>query len=174
MSAEASPIFACSLPMQASAVVIGVGSALHAGLSLFRFGLLPEPRITEGLDQAGIEHEVPECICEPAAFDIARCPTNEASEPTRSRRASARWQVQQQLTSFIVVDAPTQRALRPGRRLVIQFPCNPWWFERIAVSEVTDFECFLAQPDGRITLVNLATVDAARLVPVSGGRGNRG
>ena len=64
------------------------------------------------------------------------------------------------------MDAPTQRALRPGRRLVIQFLGNPRWLERIAVSVVRVFEWFLVQPGGRLMLVNLATMDAARLVPV--------
>ena len=83
-SADACPIFACLLLMQASAVVIGKERALLAGLSLFRFGPLPEPGITEGLDPARIVQEVPECICDPAAFGIARCPTSEASESTGS------------------------------------------------------------------------------------------
>ena len=54
--------------------------------------------------------------------------------------------------------------------MLIQFPGSATWFERIAVSVVTDFEWFLVQPDGRMTLVNLGALDGVKLVPAGGGR----
>ena len=68
------------------------------------------------------------------------------------------------------MDAQTQRTLRPGRRLLIQFPGNGDWFERIAVSVVSDYEWFLVQPNGSMTLVNLAAASTVKLVPAAAGR----
>ena len=68
------------------------------------------------------------------------------------------------------MDAATQRVLRPGRRVLIRYPGSDTWYERIALSIVTDFEWFVVQPDGRLLLVNLAAVAAVKLVPSGGGR----
>ena len=68
------------------------------------------------------------------------------------------------------MDAQTQRMLRPGRRVLIQFPGNEKWFERIAVSVVTDYEWFLVQPGGHMMLINVAAVTAVKLVPAAAGR----
>ena len=69
------------------------------------------------------------------------------------------------------MESATKRALRPGRRVLIQFPGrSATWHERMLLAVVADSEWFCVQPDGKILLLNLETMRGVRMVPAAGGR----